>query len=175
MPTTPERPIEHGKEGRARRYATLDEAFQRHGTPLANQALVRRIVESADVAGFVGYRTYFKIERGSGPALEVHDGYTNGFRSEADAARLAGDAERWPSRRFQGAWGVTHPDAAPRREPTRRRASARNAPTGNAPTGNAPTGSAPPRRPSAPERPPAAVCPTCFQVLPLTGVCSTCD
>ena len=158
MSASPETTIDHGREGRARRYATLDEAFQRYATPPANQALVRRIVDNADVAGFVGYRTYFKIERGSGPALEVHAGYTNGFRSEADAVRLAGDVTRWPSRRFQGAWGVSHPDDRPRVPAAVRRAPSRAAS----------------RTPAATERE-GAVCPTCFQVMPLTGICPNCD
>ncbi|GAB3275397.1 hypothetical protein [Microbacterium lacusdiani] len=161
MSASPEVAVNAGKEGRAHRFETLDEAFQRYGTPAANQALVRRIVESADVAGIVGFRTYFKLERRSGPALEVHAGYTNGFRNESDAVRLAGDIERWPSRRFQGAWGVTHPETRPRaaQPASRRFPGSRVAAT--------------PRPSAVPERA-EAVCPTCFMVLPRTGVCDTC-
>ena len=153
MTESPESSIDQGREGRPKRYASLDEALQRHGVPPENQAVVRRIAENADVTGYVGYRTYFKLERRGSAALEVHAGYTNGFRSEADVQRLAGELPRWPSRRFHGAWGVTHPvarklpTAAPKREST--------------------------RRPAAPERV-AAVCPTCFMEMPLTGVCPNC-
>lgn len=134
--------------------ASLDEAFQRYRTSPANQALIRRIVDSTDVAGLIGFDTFFRItRRGGGPALEVHTGYTTGFRSESDAVRRAGDAERWPSRRFRGAWGITHPDNRPavEKRPARR-----------------------PARRAAPEKP-EAFCPTCFMVLPATGVCATCD
>lgn len=136
---------------------TLDEAFQRYRTPPANQALIRRIVENTDAAGFIGFGSWFRItRRGGGPALEVHAGYTTGFRTESDARRAAGDVERWPSRRFHGAWGVTHPeDHAVESVPPARRSTRRSAP-------------------SAPEKP-EAICPTCFMVLPATGICATCD
>jgi hypothetical protein len=148
------------KEGRATRYASLEEAFQRHGTPAANRELIRRIVDGIDAAGFVGYSTHFRIERrGGSPALEVHPGYTNGFRTEQEIVRRLGDdVERWPSRRFHGAWGVTHPVAAP--APAAKPARAPRA--------------ASPRAASAPEEPPK-VCPTCFMVLPMSGVCQNCD
>lgn len=150
------------KEGRATRYASLDEAFRAHGTPPANQALIRRIVEGIDAAGYVGYSTHFRIERrGGSPALEVHPGYTNGFRTEQEIIRRLGpDVERWPSRRFHGAWGVSHPAAAPQPPASRRSA--------------APARSSRSPRASAPEVAPA-VCPTCFMVLPVSGVCQNCD
>ncbi|OCG72842.1 hypothetical protein [Microbacterium sediminis] len=143
--------------GRATRYASLDEAFERHGTPAANQELIRRIVDGIDAAGFVGFSTHFRIERrGGSPALEVHPGYTNGFRTEQEIVRRLGETvERWPSRRFHGAWGVTHPVARP----------AAPAPAPRAPRA---------RRSSEPEAPPK-VCPTCFMVLPMSGVCQNCD
>ncbi|WP_156761577.1 hypothetical protein [Microbacterium karelineae] len=148
--------------------ASLDEAFRRYRTPPANQVLIRRIVESTDVASLVGFDTYFRVNRrGGGPALEVHAGYTNGFRSESDVMRRAGETERWPSRRFQGAWGVTHPEAAPVVE----KKPARRSPRQSAPRQSAPRPSA---RQAAPERP-EAICPTCFMVLPATGICDTCD
>lgn len=158
MSQSPETSVDQGREGRAKRYASLDEAFQKHGTPPENQAAIRRIVEGSDVTGFLGYRTYFKIERRGSAALEVHAGYTNGFRSESDAARLAGDLERWPSRRFHGSWGVTHPVArAVRVAPARSSAPRRETV----------------RKPVVPERV-AEVCPTCFMEMPLTGVCPNC-
>ena len=140
---------------RATPLATLDEAFQRYRTPFANQQLIRRIVENTDAADLVGYGSYFRVNRrGGGPALEVHVGYTTGFRSEEDAIRRAGDVERWPSRRLHGAWGVTHPE-------NRARTQTRTAPRR-------------PARPSAPEKP-EPICMTCFMVLPSTGICATCD
>jgi hypothetical protein len=143
--------------GRATRYASLDEAFERHGTPAQNRDLIRRIVEGIDAAGFLGYATHFRVERrGGSPALEVHPGYTNGFRTEQEIVRHLGEGvERWPSRRFHGAWGVSHPVAV--RVPA-------------APSKRAPRAA----RTSEPEAPPK-VCPTCFMVLPMSGVCQNCD
>lgn len=158
MPASPEVAVNAGKEGRAQRFATLDEAFQRYGTPAANQALIRRIAEGADLAGIVGFRTYFKLERRTGPALEVHPGYTNGFRSESDAVRVAGDVDRWPSRRFQGAWGVSHPESRAARPSSSRPSAPRATRASTA---------------AQPERV-EEVCPTCFMVLPRTGVCANC-
>lgn len=146
-------------QGRAELLSSLDDAFQRYGTPIANRALIQRIYESTDASGLVGFRDHFRIERrGGGPALEVHAGYTNGFRSEQDVARRAGDdVPRWPSKRFHGAWGVDHPQnrPAPASTPTRTRH----------------TSAAAKREPEKP----AAVCMTCFLELPATGVCPTCD
>ncbi|WP_110588123.1 hypothetical protein [Microbacterium suaedae] len=143
--------------------ASLDEAFRQYRTPPANQVLIRRIVDNTDVAELIGFGTYFRVNRrGGGPALEVHAGYTTGFRSESDAVRRAGEVERWPSRRFQGAWGITHPEA----EAVVEKKPARRSPRQASPRQ--------PARPSAPEKP-EPICPTCFMVLPSTGICDTCD
>lgn len=167
MSITPERSIDHAKEGRAVTFASIEEAFVRYGTPVGNLELLRRIASEAGASAIVGFRTYFKIERAAGgPALEVHDGYTTGFRSETDAQRLAGDRPRWPSRRFRGAWGITHyetrerPLADRNKRPAARRAAAPRAATGPR------SGATEPRE--------GQVCMSCFQVMPLTGVCPNC-
>lgn len=144
------------KQGRSVRLDGIDEAIERYGMPSGNRTLVRGIYENAGASGLVGFSDYFRIERrGGGPALEVHRSYTNGFRTEQDAKKCAGDAARWPSRRLHGSWGVDHPEIGRVQEaPARKRA-------------------APVRRPSVPERQ-AAVCPNCFLEIPATGICSTC-
>lgn len=150
------------KAGRAIRIASLDEAFERYGIPVANRDLVRTIYENTDTDGIVGFADFFQLKRRGGhPALEVHPGYTNGFRSEQDALRRAGDVPRWPSRRFHGAWGVDHP--VDRATPSRASASRSS------------RGSASSRRTPTPPPAPAPVCPTCFLELPASGVCPTCD
>ncbi|WP_221584739.1 hypothetical protein [Microbacterium sp. G2-8] len=162
-PETADRARTQKSRERPTSLASLEEAFQRYRTPSANQALIRRIVESTDVAELIGFGSWFRVtRRGGGPGLEVHAGYTTGFRSESDAVRRAGDVERWPSRRFQGAWGVTHPDSGPIVEQKPARRGTRQGTT------------RPPARPSVPEKP-EAICPTCFMVLPSTGICDTCD
>lgn len=163
---------------RAVRLASLAEAFERYGTPAANRELIQAVYDNTDIDQIVGFGDYFQLKRRGGyPALEVHPGYTNGFRTEQDVIRRVGDdVPRWPSRRFHGAWGIDHPvDAAPAR-----RASARSA------------GQSAPRAPKAPRRLPGSstpaapstrrvelekpkpVCMTCFLELPATGICVTC-
>lgn len=64
--------------------------------------------------------------------------------------------------------GGGEPALPPRREPVRRVASTSPAKRSTAPAA---------RRTAVrkPEPPPARTCPTCFMVLPATGVCDTCD
>lgn len=149
--------IDGGKRSeRSVRLDSLDDAFARYGIPVGNRALIQRIHDNAGASRLIGFSDYFRIERrGGGPALEVHRSYTNGFRSEQDAKKSAGDAPRWPSRRLHGSWGVDHPEIGRVEEPPARKRAA------------------PVRRPTVPERQ-AAVCPNCFLEIPATGVCSSC-
>lgn len=156
---------------RAVRLPGLAEAFERYATPVGNRALIQRIYDNTDVDAIVGFGDYFQLKRRGGyPALEVHPGYTNGFRTEQDVLRRAGDdAPRWPSRRFHGAWGIDHPvDGASVRgagsAATSRRATGRVAGSSAA---------AAPSRRSETEKP-KPVCETCFLELPATGVCDAC-
>ncbi len=147
--------------------ASIEEAFVRYGTPVGNLELLRGIAQGVNASAIVGFRTYFKLERSAGgPALEVHDGYTTGFRSETDAERLAGDRPRWPSRRFRGAWGITHYET--RERPLADRAKKRTA----APRTSSGTTAAP--RAGATEPREGQICMTCFMQMPLTGVCPNC-
>ncbi|WP_345752070.1 hypothetical protein [Microbacterium rhizophilus] len=168
MSATPERSIDHAKEGRAVSVDSIEQAFVRYGTPVGNLELLRGIAAGVgEGSTLVGFRTYFKIERaGGGPALEVHDGYTTGFRSEADAERLAGDRPRWVSRRFRGAWGITHFET--RERPLADRKSLPKAKRETV----ARTAAAP--RSGATEPREGQVCMTCFMQMPLTGVCPNC-
>ena len=169
MSSTPERSIDHSKEGRAVSLDSIEQAFVRYGTPVGNLELLRGIAAGVgEGATLHGFRTYFKIERpGGGPALEVHDGYTTGFRSESDAQRLAGDRPRWISRRFRGAWGITHFET--RAKPVSASAPRRAASAPRA----ASTGTGTPRSgASAPME--GKICMTCFMQMPLTGVCPNC-
>lgn len=149
---------------RAVRLTDLDEAFERYATPMANRDLIRAIYDSTDVDGIVGFGDYFQFKRRGGyPALEVHPGYTNGFRTEQDVTRRAGDSvPRWPSRRFHGAWGIDHPvdGGKSTARSTRTAGSATKRPSRKAP--------------AVPEKP-KPVCMTCFLELPSTGVCSSCE
>ena len=164
---------------RAVRISSLTEAFEKYATPTGNRDLIRALYDATDVEQIVGFGDYFQFKRRGGyPALDVHPGYTNGFRNEQDVVRRVGDdVPRWQSRRFHGAWGIDHPiDGAPARA-----ASAKS------------SGSKAPRAPKAPKRVPGAsgvaapaarkvepekpkpICMTCFLELPSTGICSNCE
>jgi hypothetical protein len=167
MSSTPERSIDHAKEGRAVSFDSIEQAFVRYGTPVGNLELLRRMAAAVGPEAIVGFRTYFKLERtAGGPALEVHDGYTTGFRSESDAERLAGDRPRWPSRRFRGAWGITHYE-------TRERPLASPKPKAKVKRDSSPRTPAAPRS-GATEPREGQICMTCFMQMPLTGVCPNC-
>ena len=116
--------IDGGKRSeRSVRLDSLDDAFARYGIPVGNRALIQGIHDNAGASRLIGFSDYFRIERrGGGPALEVHRSYTNGFRSEQDAKKSAGDAPRWPSRRLHGSWGVDHPEIGRVEEPPARSA-----------------------------------------------------
>ncbi len=148
-------------------FASIEEAFVRYGTPVGNLELLRNIARGVNASAVVGFRTYFKLERSAGgPALEVHDGYTTGFRSETDAERLAGDRPRWPSRRFRGAWGITHYETRERPLADRAKKRASAAP-------RVASGPAAPRS-GATEPREGQICMSCFMQMPLTGVCPNC-
>ncbi|WP_158685492.1 hypothetical protein [Microbacterium halophytorum] len=162
---------------RAVRLASLTDAFDKYSTPPPNRALIQNIYDQSDIEQIVGFGDYFQLKRRGGyPALEVHPGYTNGFRTEQDVLRRVGeDVPRWPSRRFHGAWGIDHPvDGAPARAS---RASGPKAPRAPKAPKRVPGSSAPAApgtgRTAAPEKP-KPVCMTCFLELPATGVCSNC-
>ncbi|WP_157486979.1 hypothetical protein [Leucobacter salsicius] len=123
-------------------------ALQRGGLSLRNQVFLGELDENIDVSECLLRGTYIKVTRHSGGgALQIHSGYTNGFRSEEEIIRTFGDVERWPSQRFEGAWGVTHPDhGAYRSENARTHQSRQQDP-----------------------------CPLCFTLMALSGVCGNCD
>lgn len=133
--------------GEDRRYASLAEAFQDRGTRPENQAFIREFLKNVDVAGFYRRGNYIKVTRHSGgPALQIHEGYTNGFRSAEDVIATAGDVDRWESRRVRHTWGITHPTHGSARGGDLQRQARRE----------------------------GGQCPTCGDVLPLSGVCNWC-
>lgn len=129
-------------------YASLDAAFAHQRTPLANQALVRRLLAGVEVKQYLDGKSHIKVTRVSGgPAIQVHFGYSNGFISEDEIIRNAGDVDRWPSGRGTGMWGVSHPE-------NRLRSGAGKRERRNREHGT---------------------CPDCGLQLPASGTCGTCD
>lgn len=128
-------------------YDTIDAAFGDWSTSVANQVFLRRLLAGIDVQRYVLRRGYLKVVRASGePALQVHLGYTNGFRSAEEIAGAVDGVKPWISQRRRDTWGVTHPDHGSSRGEGERRAEVRD----------------------------GGRCPTCGDVMPMTGVCDFC-
>ncbi len=139
--------IDDANDSSERRYGSLSEAFNDMKFDLDNQAFIRRFAESLDVEGIYGRSGYLKLVRVSeGPALQVHRGYTNGFRSEEEIRHLLPDAHVWRSQRIKGTFGVTHPVHGPMRGDGSR------------------------ARKPVPQKP----CPNCGDLMPLSGICDNC-
>jgi hypothetical protein len=79
-------------------------------SPMENHALIRRVTEAIGIDGLYRRGSYIRATRiGGGRDIQIHAGYTNGFLSEDEILRVAGDIERWPSARARETWGITHP------------------------------------------------------------------
>ncbi|MGO2110767.1 MAG: hypothetical protein ACTH31_04065 [Pseudoclavibacter sp.] len=167
------------------RYATLDEALEGARIPEGNHEFIRSFMDSIDAIGFYQRGGYIKVVRRShGSPLQIHPGYTQGFRAEIEILLTLGeDADRWQSERG-GLWGVTHPlhgSAARQAAGSRASAGSRSGSdaSGRA-SGRATAGAAREPREVAPRQSRAVeprdhgVCQTCFMALPATGVCDTC-
>lgn len=132
-----------------RQYASLAHALQAHQIPKENHTFIQRFCEEVRVTSVHERGTYIKAQRSDGgPALQINFGWTNGFRSEEEARRAAGDhAKYWPSRRGTGQWGVDHPVHKARLNPAKPKAT----------------------------RTDFGTCPVHFLRLPATGVCNDCE
>jgi hypothetical protein len=92
-------------------YSSLEAAFVHQKTPLENQAFVRQLLSGVSVDAFFDRGSYIKATRADGgPAVQIHYGYSNGFRSEEEITRSIGDVDRWRSGRATNLWGVSHPE-----------------------------------------------------------------
>lgn len=131
-----------------RAYNSLEDALRDRHLPVENQAFVRTLLSALDVEGYFERSGYIKVTRaGGGPAIAIHYGYSNGFRSEDEIVRAVGDVERWPSARGKGLWGVAHPTNRPH------------------------SGGGGTKR----DRLELGTCTTCGMQLPATGKCDYCD
>lgn len=130
-----------------RRYASLAHALESRNIPRENHDLIKRFTAALAISAYYERGSYIKAVRSDGgPPLHINFGWTNGFRSEDEVIRAAGnDAERWRSARGRGQWGVSHPAnkmrSGEKAKPTRRQFGS---------------------------------CPTCHLALPATGRCDDC-
>ncbi len=119
--------------------------------PTENYEFIRQITTAIGIASFCAItepdHPYVRADRSDGlPSLRIYYGFTNGFTSEAEGLRAAGDgAECKPSLR-NGTWYVAHPVTKIRAAGSKPRDTRRE----------------------------AEFC-DCGMQLSLSGVCSSCD
>ena len=132
--------------------ASLIAALSEAKIPAANHEFIEQMTRAV---GIVGYRVVeqpgkpyvIAMRRDGQRDLHIYYGATNGFGSEDEVVRIAGDAVgRGESRSRKGTWYVLHPVNHAR------------------PAGKRPR----------PDRREAAIC-DCGMQLSLTGVCDSCD
>lgn len=126
-------------------------ALSKARIPAENHGFIGRVITAVGITGYQavdGDPPYVRAWRQNGlPDLRIYYGYTNGFVSEDEVIRFAGDgAGRGPSSR-KGTWYAAHPTNQVRPGSARSRDVRREA---------------------------TALCDTCFVELPLTGVCGEC-
>lgn len=131
-----------------RHYPSLHAALHAQRIPRESQGFIERMLEPIPTSAYIERAGYIKVVRADGgPALEIHYGWSSGFRTEEEAVAAAGAEAHWPSARGHGLWGVDHPVRG-------RRTS---------------------ERPGLHTRPrDYGSCSSCFQTLPASGVCSSC-
>lgn len=117
-----------------------------------NHAFIHRIVEAVGISGFqavMNAEPYIIATRGDGLRdLHIYWGYTTGFATEEEAARVGGTgATVGPSSKLKGTWYVTHPENRVQTREKRTRQVQRE----------------------------AAFCERCGEQKSLTGVCGNCD
>ncbi|TYL50415.1 hypothetical protein [Agromyces mariniharenae] len=110
-----------------RRYASLGEALRDKRYPLENHAHIKRFTSVVGIEGFYETTGYIRAVRADGgPDLRIYYGGTNGFVSEEEVIRAAGDeTPRGPSITRKGLWRIGHPTGAPGRDAGARRSLAR--------------------------------------------------
>ena len=126
---------------------SLTESLAKSKIPVENHGFIRGFTDAIGIAGYYHRGDYIEaVRRAGGPNLYIHYGYTNGFISEAEVVRAAGNADREASARA-GTWVVWHPINK------KHASSARSADTRREP----------------------GLCPGCHMQLPATGQCDNCD
>ncbi|MBA8988862.1 MULTISPECIES: hypothetical protein [Curtobacterium] len=115
--------------------------------PLANHAMVRRILEHIRISSFHQTTSYVRAEREDAkPPLRIASGWVNGFVDHDEAVAACGPGVTpWESDERRGLWGVGLPENSGR-------------------AGGS----------SGERRAEQQTCPTCGAIMPLTNVCDFC-
>ena len=161
------------------RYGSLDEALVHRRASVANRVFLRSLLNRMPIERLVRSGDGITVVRSDdAPDIHVHRGYTVGFQSEEEIIAVVGAAApRWQSVRHPGAWAVDHPDhgrgaVAEAEELAAERASVKPARSGAKRVAK-PKAEPKVKPAAAPERV-QPVCPNCFMLMALSGVCGNC-
>ncbi|MBL3699566.1 hypothetical protein [Leucobacter luti] len=160
------------------RYGSLEEALVHRRAPVANRVFLRSLLNRVPVERLVRSDDGITVVRSDeAPDLHVHKGYTVGFLTEEEITAVVGNAPRWQSVRHPGAWAVDHPvhgkGAAIEAEELAAERGPVKATRGGARRVAKPKAE-PKVKPNAQPERVQPVCPNCFMLMALSGVCGNC-
>lgn len=160
------------------RYGSLDEALVHRRAPVENRVFLKTLLNRMPIDKLVRADGGITVVRTDGaPDIYVRKGYTVGFQTEDEIIAVVGsEAERWESRRRPGTWAVDHPmygkgpiieaeELAAERGPVKPSRAKRTAKPKAEPKA---------KKPVVQERV-QPVCPNCFMMMALSGVCGNCS
>ncbi|GAA1593962.1 hypothetical protein [Leucobacter chromiireducens] len=162
------------------RYGSLDEALVHRKASVPNRVFLRRLLSRMPIDRLMRTEGGILVERSDGaPAVQIFRGYTVGFQSEEEIIAVVGEAApRWRSVRTPGAWAVDHPDhgrgVAAETESMEPLGGAKKARSGSRRTAAAKPKAEPKAKPAAAPERVQPVCPNCFMLMALSGVCGNC-
>lgn len=93
-------------------YTSLDRALRNLRVPVRNDTFIKHFLHGIGIEGVYETSSYIvAVRRDGGPSLNIGRGSTNGFTSEEEVVRIAGEgARRYPSNARKGLWKVMHPE-----------------------------------------------------------------
>ncbi|MFD1202231.1 hypothetical protein ACFSWE_03255 [Leucobacter albus] len=165
------------------RYGSLDEALVHRRAPVENRVFLKTLLNRMPIDRLLRTDGGITVVRSDGaPDIQVRKGYSVGFQTEEEIVAVVGsEAPRWESRRRPGTWAVDHPlhgrgaiieaeELAAERGPVK---PARGAKRGTARV--AKPKAEPKVKPAAQQERVQPVCPNCFMLMALSGVCGNCS
>ena len=162
------------------RYGSLEEALVHRRAPVENRVFVRTLLNRMPIDRLLRADGGITAVRSDGaPDIQVRQGYSVGFLTEEEIIAVVGsEAPRWRSSRRPGMWAVDHPvhgrgaiieaeELAAERGPVKAsRAKSKRV---------AKPKPEPKAKPAAQPERVQPVCPNCFMLMALSGVCGNCS
>lgn len=160
---------------RLARYGSLDEALVSRRAPVENRVFLRSLLNRMPIERLMRADGGFTVVRtDDAPDIHVRKGYTVGFQTEEEIIAVVGtEAPRWRSVRHPGAWAVDHPAHGRGAIIEAEELAAERGPVKSAKRVAKPKAEPKVKPPVAQERV-QPVCPNCFMMMALSGVCGNC-